>query len=179
MVPYIHKRPALEIIQSKIYPRETLEKLLEVWRFKGHKLVFTNGCFDILHLGHIDYLANASDLGDELIVGLNSDASVKKLGKGNSRPLQDEVSRAKIIASLHFVSAVVLFNETTPQNIIEFVNPDILVKGADYDADETDPTHKKFIVGSDFVRSHKGLVKTLPFLQGFSTSAIEQKIRTQ
>ena len=177
MVPYIYKRPALEIIQSKIFPRETLEKLMEVWRFKGHKIVFTNGCFDILHRGHIDYLAKASDLGDELIVGINSDASVKLLNKGITRPIQDEISRATIIASLHFVSAVIFFDEDTPQDIIKFVNPEVLVKGADYDANETNPESKKYIVGSDYVRAHNGVVKTLNYLEGYSTTAIEQKIR--
>ena len=177
MVPYIHKRPALEIIQSKIFPRETLEKLLEVWRFKGHKIVFTNGCFDILHRGHIDYLAKASDLGDELIVGINTDASIKRLGKGDSRPIQDEITRATIIASLHFVSAVILFDEETPQELIAFVNPDVLVKGADYDVTETNPQSKKYIVGSDSVKAHNGTVKTLEFLEGYSTTSIEQKIK--
>ena len=177
MVPYIHKHQALEIVHSKIYTRETLEKLIEVWRFKDHKIVFTNGCFDILHRGHIDYLAKASDLGDELIVGINSDASVKRLNKGSSRPLQDETTRALIIAALHFVSAVIIFDDDTPQDLLNFINPDVLVKGADYDAHETNPQSKKYIVGSDIVKAHGGEVKTIDYLDGFSTSAIEQKIR--
>ncbi len=176
MVPFTHKLPALEVLQSKIVTHEDLIKPLIFWRFKGHKVVFTNGCFDILHRGHIDYLAKASDLGNELIVGINTDASVKRLGKAASRPLQDEVTRAMIIASLHFVSAVILFDEDTPLDLIKFIKPEVLVKGADYDANETNPQSKKYIVGSDIVKASGGLVKTLEYLEGFSTSAIEQRI---
>lgn len=177
MVPHTHKLPALEIVQSKIFMRETLLKTLSVWRFRQDKIVFTNGCFDILHRGHIDYLAKASDLGGKLIIGLNSDASVRSLNKGKSRPLQDELSRAMILASLHFVNAVILFDEETPQDLIRFLQPDVLVKGADYDANETDPQNKKYIVGSDSVRSFGGEVKTIEFLDGFSTTNIENKIK--
>jgi rfaE bifunctional protein nucleotidyltransferase chain/domain len=152
-------------------------KPLLVARFKGHKVVFTNGCFDILHLGHIDYLAKASDLGDELYIGINSDASIKRLGKGPSRPLQDENARAMILASLHFVNGVIIFDEDTPLELIEFVKPDILVKGADYDANAFDPNDKKYIVGSDVVKRNGGEVKTIQFLEGHSTTGIESKIR--
>ncbi|HEY0029422.1 MAG TPA: adenylyltransferase/cytidyltransferase family protein [Bacteroidia bacterium] len=178
MVPYIHKLPALQIIQEKIFIRESLLKPMIVWRFKGDNIVFTNGCFDILHRGHIDYLAKASDLGGRLIVGINSDASVKRLAKGSSRPLQDEQTRALIIASLHFVSAVIIFDEDTPADLIEFVKPEVLVKGADYDANETDAASKKYIVGSDIVRKNGGEVKTIEFLEGFSTTIIEKKIKS-
>lgn len=167
----------LDIIQKKIFPLESLQHTLACWRLKSKKIIFTNGCFDILHLGHVDYLAKAADLGDELIVAVNSDSSVKMLEKGSSRPIQDEHSRAMIIASLHFVSAVILFNEATPQNLIQQILPDVLVKGADYDANETDPKNKKYIIGSDIIRKNKGIVKTIPFLEGFSTSAIEKKIK--
>ena len=142
------------------------------------KIVFTNGCFDIIHRGHIDYLAKASDLGGKLIIGLNSDSSVRKLNKAKSRPLQDEKSRAMILASMHFVDAVILFFEETPQDLIRLLTPDVLVKGADYDADEINPQGKKFIVGSDFVRTFGGEVKTIEFLEGFSTTAIENKIKS-
>ncbi len=169
--------PALDVIQSKIVTTTDLEFRLNVWNYKGEKVVFTNGCFDILHRGHVDYLAKASDLGKHLIVGINSDASVRGLGKGQTRPLQDEVTRAMIIASLHFVSAVILFNEPTPLELIQFIKPDVLVKGADYDAAETNPASKKHIVGSDVVRKKGGEVVTIAFLEGFSTSAIEQKIK--
>lgn len=178
MIPNQHKLPALEVIQSKIYIREVLIKTISVWRFSGKKIVFTNGCFDILHKGHIDYLAKASDLGGKLIVGLNSDSSVRLLNKGNSRPLQDEQSRAMILASLHFVSAVILFDEETPADLIQFLQPDVLVKGADYDANETNPQSKKYIVGSDSVRALGGEIKTIEFLEGFSTTAIENKIKS-
>jgi rfaE bifunctional protein nucleotidyltransferase chain/domain len=177
MVPYTKKLAALDVIQSKIYTKETLFKPVLVSKFKGHKIVFTNGCFDILHRGHIDYLAKASDLGDELFVGINSDASVKRLGKSSTRPLQDEQTRAMIIASLHFVSGVILFDEDTPYELIDFIKPDVLVKGADYDANETDKTNKKYIVGSDLVKQNGGVVKTIEFLEGFSTTAIEKKIK--
>lgn len=145
-------------------------------RFKGNSTVFTNGCFDIIHRGHIDYLAKASDLGKKLIVGINSDASVKRLGKSSTRPLQDEQTRAMIIASLHFVSAVIIFDEDTPLDLINFIKPDILVKGADYDANETNKESKKYIVGSDVVKNTGGKVQTLEFLEGFSTTKIEKKI---
>ncbi|MCE3280177.1 MAG: D-beta-D-heptose 1-phosphate adenylyltransferase [Bacteroidetes bacterium] len=177
MIPFNHKLPALEVVESKIYTRETLLKPMIMWRFFGKKLVFTNGCFDIIHRGHIDYLAKASDLGDAMVVAINSDASVKRQGKGVSRPLQDEKTRAMILASLHFVSAVIIFDEDTPKDLIEFIKPDVLVKGADYNADEKDPSSKKYIVGSDLVRSNGGEVKTLEYLSGFSTTSIEQKIK--
>ena len=178
MVPYTHKRPALEIVKSKIHTHETFAIQRLIWSFKDRKIVFTNGCFDIVHRGHIDYLAKASDLGDELVVGINSDASVKRLNKGSSRPLQDEETRAMIIASLHFVSAVIIFDEDTPLDLIGAVKPNVLVKGADYSAVETDTKNKKYIVGSDIVRANGGEVKTLEYLEGYSTSAIEEKIKT-
>lgn len=178
MVPYNQKLPALEIVQSKIFTLDTLRKPLIVWRFFGKKIVFTNGCFDIMHRGHIDYLAKASDLGGALIVGINSDASVKRQGKSVSRPLQDEQTRAMILASLHFVQGVIIFDQDTPKDLIDFVQPDILVKGADYDADEKDASSKKYIVGSDTVKANGGVVQTIPFLEGFSTTGIEEKIKT-
>lgn len=177
MVPYSQKLPALEIIQHKIFTIETLLKPLIVWRFKGDKIVFTNGCFDIIHRGHIDYLAKASDLGGQLVVGINSDASVKRLGKSNARPLQDEQTRALILASFHFVSGVIIFDEDTPSNLIKLVKPEILVKGADYDAHETDASNKRYIVGSDIVKANNGAVRTIEFLEGFSTTAIENRIK--
>jgi rfaE bifunctional protein nucleotidyltransferase chain/domain len=177
MVPFTKKLPALEVISSKIFTREALVKPMIVWRFFGKKVVFTNGCFDIIHRGHIDYLAKASDLGGALVVAINSDASVKRQGKGTSRPLQDEQTRAMILASLHFVNAVVIFDEDTPENLIEYLSPEILVKGADYDANETNPQSKKFIVGSTQVKARGGEVNTLEYLEGFSTTAIEEKIK--
>jgi len=158
----------LELINSKIFTRETIRHKLNIWRFKDQKIVFTNGCFDILHRGHIDYLSKAADLGNVLIVGLNSDSSTRNL-KGPNRPINDEHSRALIIASLHFVDAIVLFDEPTPYNLINFIQPDVLVKGADYTVEQ--------IAGSDLVLAKGGKVITIELLPGFSTSAIEAKIK--
>ncbi|HXC05558.1 MAG TPA: D-glycero-beta-D-manno-heptose 1-phosphate adenylyltransferase [Bacteroidia bacterium] len=159
----------LDIIQKRIFTAERLAPQLLTWRFHSQKIVFTNGCFDILHRGHIDYLSKAADCGNILIIGLNSDASTKKLNKGASRPIQDETSRALILASLHFVSAVVLFDEDTPYELIKLIQPDVLVKGADYKIEQ--------IAGHDIVQAKGGEVKLIPFLEGFSTSGIEQKIK--
>ncbi len=159
-----------EFIQSKIYKPEDLKRAIAIWRFKDNKIVFTNGCFDILHKGHVTYLAKAADLGDILIVGLNSDISVKKLNKGANRPIQDQDSRALILASLHHVTAVVLFDEDTPADLIKLVQPDALVKGGDWKPEQ--------IVGYDTVKARGGEVVSIEFLPGFSTTAIEQKIKS-
>lgn len=158
-----------ELIRNKIYTREKLKFQLERLRYFQKKIVFTNGCFDILHLGHVDYLSKASDCGDFFILGLNSDASVKLLKKGDSRPLQDEHSRSMIMASLSFVDAVILFDEETPYDLIRFVQPDVLVKGADYKVEE--------IAGHDIVLAKGGEVKLIDIVEGYSTSAIERKIK--
>lgn len=158
----------LDILNNKILSLPEILKLVKVWKFKEKKIVFTNGCFDLLHLGHIDYLANAASLGDILIVGLNTDDSVSRI-KGPSRPITDQDSRASIIASLFFVDAVVLFDEETPANMIAAIVPDVLVKGADYTVDQ--------IVGADTVLTNGGEVKTIPFIPGYSTTSIEMKIR--
>ena len=159
----------LEIIRKKIFDYNDVDfsRLLAIWKFQGRKIVFTNGCFDILHLGHIDYLSAASELGDILIIGLNTDDSVHKI-KGNKRPLQDEVSRAFVLASLGFVDAVVFFGEDTPYNLIKTIQPDFLVKGADYKPED--------IVGYDIVKNKGGEIVTIEFLEGYSTTAIENKI---
>ena len=139
-------------------------------------LVFTNGVFDLLHPGHVDYLQKAAALGDQLLVGVNSDESVKGLGKGAGRPIQDEISRAFILEHLQSVSHVHLFDEQTPLSFIQKVQPQVLVKGGDYDAECRDPNQKTYIVGSQEVRSWGGVVKTIEFLDGYSTTAIESKI---
>lgn len=157
----------IEIIGSKIFDRDQLLKQCAIWRFKDRKIVFTNGCFDILHLGHIEYLLKAAQLGNELIIGLNSDSSVRTL-KGIHRPINDERSRAMIMASLSFVSAVVIFDEDTPYELISQLKPDFLVKGNDYKTTE--------IAGHDIVLASGGQVVTIPLTPGYSTSAIEQKI---
>ena len=160
----------LEQLKTKIYTPEKLKSQLAIWAFQNKKVVFTNGCFDLLHLGHIDYLSKAKDLGDILIIGLNTDKSVRNI-KGESRPITDEFSRASILASLSFVDAVIFFGEETPYDLINFVQPDILVKGSDYNEED--------IVGYDIVKAKGGEVKTLDFLVGYSTSAIEKKIRNE
>ena len=159
----------LELIRKKIftYTDAEFQRMLTIWHFQGKKIVFTNGCFDILHLGHIDYLSKAKDLGDLLIIGLNTDLSVSKI-KGKNRPIQDEISRAMVLASLGFVDAVVFFGEGTPYNLIKTTQPDILVKGADYKPED--------IVGYDIVKNKGGKVVTIEFLEGYSTTAIEKKI---
>jgi rfaE bifunctional protein nucleotidyltransferase chain/domain len=153
----------LDVVQSRILDPQTLERKLAYWRFKGEKIVFTNGCFDLLHRGHIDYLTKAADLGNVLIIGLNTDDSVRRL-KGAGRPVNDELSRALVVASLSFVTAVVLFNEDTPYQLIGRILPDVLVKGADYKPED--------IVGADIVMSHGGEVVTLEYLAGFSTTSM-------
>ncbi len=159
----------LEIIRKKIfnYSDPDFSRLLTIWQFQEKKIVFTNGCFDILHLGHIDYLSAASELGDLLIIGLNTDESVSKI-KGKNRPLQDEISRAFVLASLGFVDAVVFFGEDTPYTLIKKIQPDVLVKGADYKPED--------IVGYDIVKNKGGEIVTIEFLEGYSTTAIENKI---
>ena len=157
-------------IHEKIFSQDQLRSCLNMWRFLEKKIVFTNGCFDIIHLGHIDYLAKAADLGDKLIVGLNSDKSTRSL-KGLNRPIIDESSRSIVLASFSFVDAVVLFDEETPLELIKAVMPDILVKGADYSIDQ--------IVGADIVVQNGGRVQTLNYLPGYSTTLIEQKIKGQ
>lgn len=159
----------LEIIKGKIYNADQLRNTLNVWRLIDKKIVFTNGCFDLLHLGHVDYLSKAADLGDKLVIGLNSDASTAAL-KGPGRPITDEKSRSILLASLSFVDAVVLFDESTPLDLIRLVRPDVLVKGSDYTIDQ--------IVGADLVLKSGGEVKTIEFLPGYSTSLIEKKIRS-
>jgi rfaE bifunctional protein nucleotidyltransferase chain/domain len=157
----------LESIQEKILSGQNLDRWLAVSRFKKRKIVFTNGCFDILHRGHIQYLAQAAELGDLLVIGLNTDESVKKL-KGSSRPWLDENARALILASLGFVSAVVLFNEDTPYELIKKIQPDFLVKGGDYKVEE--------IVGYEVVKAKGGEVLTLALLEGYSTTGIIGRI---
>jgi rfaE bifunctional protein nucleotidyltransferase chain/domain len=155
-------------VQEKICTWDNLSEKVKSWQEAGKKIVFTNGCFDILHKGHVDYLAKAADMGDVLVLGLNTDASVSKL-KGSNRPIQDQDSRLQIMASLGFVDAVVLFDEPTPYNLISLIKPDVLVKGSDYEPEK--------IVGYDVVMSKGGAVKTIDYLEGYSTTNIEKKIK--
>lgn len=160
---------AIQIIKNRIVQRKELKATINRWRLKDEKIVFTNGCFDILHQGHVDYLSKAADLGTRLVVGVNTDDSVKRLGKDANRPIQDEQSRAIIIAALRFVDLVVLFGEETPLDLIEEIQPQVLVKGSDYKTEE--------IVGYDSVIKSGGNVVTIGFLKGFSTTKIVEKAR--
>lgn len=158
----------LDKIQNKIISFDNIQKQVLKWREENKKIVFTNGCFDIIHRGHVDYLSKAKDLGDKLIIGLNTDLSVRNI-KGNTRPIQDEQSRAIILAAMQFVDAIVLFSDSTPYSLIKEIQPDILVKGADY--------KKEDIVGYDIVSQRGGTVETIEFIEGYSTSNIERKIK--
>ena len=155
-------------ISRKILNKQSLSLKLDDWKQSNKKVVFTNGVFDLLHLGHVDYLGKAKDTGDILIVGVNSDISAKRLGKGSNRPITDEKSRSYIIAALQFVDAVILFDEDTPLRIISTIQPDVLVKGSDYKPEN--------IVGYDVVMANGGSIVTIEFLPGYSTTAIEKKI---
>lgn len=166
-----------DFILQKIVTVDQAKQRCALWKMKNNKVVFTNGCFDILHEGHVTYLAQAASLGNRLIVGLNDDNSVRSLNKDINRPINNEKSRALVLASLGFVDAVVLFNNSTPENLIHDVSPDVLVKGGDYDANEFNPSSPKYIVGSDFVRSYGGSIVTIDLVQGFSTTNILSKLQ--
>ncbi|MCK9448076.1 MAG: D-glycero-beta-D-manno-heptose 1-phosphate adenylyltransferase [Bacteroidales bacterium] len=153
----------LDILQQRIYDTGRLEKQVAIWRFLQKKIVFTNGCFDLIHPGHISYLSQAADLGDVLIIGLNTDTSVREL-KGKGRPVIPQEGRALTLSAMRFVDAIVLFDEPTPIELIRLVQPDILVKGKDYKTEE--------IVGYDFVTKSGGKVVTIDLLEGYSTTAI-------
>jgi len=159
----------LHWIQSKILDRNQLQFECNVWRAMQKKIVFTNGCFDILHRGHLDLIARAAGLGNILIMGVNTDASVKRL-KGPERPMNNEQDRMFQLASLLCVDAVCLFDEDTPLELIKTIKPDVLVKGGDYSFET--------IVGADFVTSCGGSVEVIPFVTGYSTTSLIQKIRS-
>ena len=155
-----------------------LQKELYALKAKGKKVVFTNGVFDILHIGHVRYLEQAKQLGDFLIVGINDDASVKRLQKGPERPIHDEIARAGVIAALRCADASIIFSEDTPAMLIEAIQPDVLVKGGDYDASETDPTSRRYIVGSSETKARGGEVVCIPLIEGYSTTTAVNKIKT-
>ena len=160
----------LDILKKKILTRQELVRQVAIWRLKDYRVVFTNGCFDLLHPGHIDYLSKAADLGDALIIGLNSDSSVKQLNKGVNRPLQSENDRALLLSSIQFIEAITIFEEATPYELIKAVQPDVLTKGGDWK--EAD------IVGADIVKAKGGSVISIPFVDGYSTTNIEKKIKS-
>lgn len=161
-------RDTKELLNKKISSKEELEAQIQEWKAQQKKIVFTNGCFDLIHPGHIAYLNEAASLGDILVVGLNTDRSVKVL-KGEHRPINDEFSRSQLIAAMFFVDAVVFFDEQTPINLINAVKPDILVKGGDYQIET--------IVGAKETLARGGAVKVLSFLDGYSSTAIIDKIK--
>ncbi len=158
----------LRNLQSKITPHKGLQSQLDTWRAANKKIIFTNGCFDILHRGHVEYLSKAADMGDILIIGLNTDHSVSRL-KGKNRPINDQYSRALLLSALSFVDAITLFDEDTPLNLITMVKPDILVKGGDYNVDD--------IVGHDIVEAYGGKVVTIPLTNGYSTTKTIEKMK--
>jgi len=155
---------------SKISDLQSLKTSIVQWQSEGKKVVFTNGVFDLLHIGHITYMAKAAELGDKLVIGLNSDSSVRRI-KGQDRPVNDQNSRAALLAALFFVDAIVVFEEDTPIHLITALMPDILVKGADYSIEN--------IVGAKEVIANGGEVKTIDFVEGYSSTSIIKKIREQ
>ncbi|MDF2431397.1 MAG: D-glycero-beta-D-manno-heptose 1-phosphate adenylyltransferase [Mucilaginibacter sp.] len=155
---------------NKISDLASLKNLVDKWQSDGKKVVFTNGVFDLLHIGHITYMAKAAELGDKLVIGLNSDSSVKRI-KGNDRPVNDQDSRAALLAAFFFVDAIAIFEEDTPLSIITTLLPDILVKGADYSVDN--------IVGAKEVIANGGEVKTINFVDGYSSTSIINKIKAR
>lgn len=159
-----------EYLNQKIVTIDTLQKMIKVWELSGQKIVFTNGCFDIIHPGHIAILTAAAEQGNRLIVGLNTDASVKRL-KGEERPINDENARAIVLSALAFVDAVVLFDEDTPYTLIQKIQPDVLVKGGDYKIET--------IVGADIVQQKGGTVFIVPTIPNNSTTEIVGKILKQ
>jgi rfaE bifunctional protein nucleotidyltransferase chain/domain len=158
----------LDKIHDKIKSRNAAQDIVAQWTQNNESIVFTNGCFDIVHRGHIDYLSKAKDKGTKLILGLNTDASVQRL-KGPQRPVVDEESRAILMASLQFIDLVVFFDEDTPYELIKALQPDILVKGSDYNAED--------IVGYDILMAKGGKVETIDFVPGSSTTSIVEKIK--
>ena len=152
----------------KILPLDEGVKIINSWKQNKLKVVFTNGCFDILHLGHLDYLEKSRNLGDKLVIGLNTDKSVSKL-KGPNRPVNNENARARMLVAMSFVDLVIAFDEETPFELIRKVKPDILIKGKDYSIEN--------IVGAEFVLGNGGEVKTIELLEGYSTTEIIKKIK--
>jgi len=160
----------LNKLKAKIFNIKNLSQIINEWRLNGDKIVFTNGCFDLIHLGHLEILARSADLGDKLIVAINSDVSIKKI-KGNSRPIIEEDSRAKQLAAIEFIDAVILFNEDTPYDLINILKPDVLTKGGDY--------KKNDIVGNQLINKEQGEVVIIPLTQGYSTTSILEKIKNE
>lgn len=159
---------SLNNIKNKFFTLEELAVQSQNWKNDGEKIVFTNGCFDVVHKGHVEVLARTSDLGDKLIIGLNSDVSISNI-KGPSRPIIDEDSRKLLLAAFSFIDAIVLFDEETPYNLINTLKPDVLAKGGDYKI--------KDIVGADIVKAYGGHIITVPLTPNFSSSNIIDRIK--
>ena len=165
----------LAFIEAKVITVQQAAFMAEMHRLKNQRIVFTNGCFDLLHLGHITYLAQAASLGDKLFVAVNDDTSVRALEKGVNRPINPEVARAMVLASLGMVDHVIVFSENTPLNTILAIKPDLIVKGGDYDAEVSDPTNKRYIVGKKEAEAWGGIVQTIPLVEGYSTTGLLAK----
>lgn len=154
-------------MRSKIKTHAALKNIIAALHKKKKRIVFTNGCFDILHVGHVEYLSRARKMGDALVIGLNSDRSVRAI-KGKTRPINSQADRAKVLAALYFVDYITIFEDPTPERLIRLLKPDVLVKGADWKV--------KDIIGNDFVMSYGGKVARIPFVKGYSTTSVINKI---
>ena len=165
-------------LKEKNIDQDQLELQVSLWKSKGLSICFTNGCFDLIHLGHITFLDEAAKHADILVVGVNSDRSVKALSKSPERPINDERSRAKVLAALESVDRVVIFDEDTPKELIEKLTPNVLLKGGDYDPKETNHEHPKYIVGREHVIKNGGVIKTIGLVEGFSTTNIIRKLKS-
>jgi D-glycero-beta-D-manno-heptose 1-phosphate adenylyltransferase len=160
----------LSLMQTKIHTLDRLLQRISVHQQAGESIVFTNGCFDLLHIGHTRYLAEAKQLGDRLVVGVNSDHSVRQLEKGKNRPIQIDAQRAEVIAALGCIDYVILFDEPDPLNLIKAIQPNVLVKGGDWISER--------IIGKDFVEERGGFVRTIPLVSDVSTTTIIERILT-
>lgn len=164
-------------LRAKLLNPDQLQQQVQDWRNAGKRVVFTNGCFDILHKGHVEYLAQAADHGDVMILGLNTDDSVRRQNKGPERPINNEDARATVLSGLSFINAIAYFDADTPIDLIEAIVPDVLVKGGDYDPNETDAQSKTYIVGSDVVKANGGNVTVIPLVPNYSTTSTIEKMK--
>ena len=155
--------------EGKIKTQSEIRKITDKLKRQGKRIVFTNGCFDILHYGHIKYLQDAKNLADVLVLGLNSDSSIRKI-KGSARPINKQLDRARVLSALTCVDYLTIFSEDTPLRLIKLIQPDVLVKGGDWQAEK--------IVGADFVKSHGGKVLAISYINGYSTTKLINKIRS-
>ncbi|MBI2258593.1 MAG: adenylyltransferase/cytidyltransferase family protein [Flavobacteriia bacterium] len=169
----------INLLLNKIVDQNKAAEIIQLWKREGQKIVFTNGCFDILHKGHIMYLSKSADLGDKLVIAVNTDVSVKQQNKGENRPINKQEDRLLLLSALQFVSLVFLFNESTPLQAILELKPDVLVKGADYDENQREKTEKNYIVGSNEILSMGGEVKTIRLEEGYSSTSIINRFNSK